>query len=181
MNAEPRDRAIPLPQEHILRGETLETAALQRVGFDVATTALLLPVFLRRPRLRWQRREAPVRGEGEIDVVAVGIIEAGADHGGFQIVVANDARHAAEIAKRPLVQPEKGLELLIPDRFFVAVSRVAKRHAKHPRSTPLARGGIERRRAAEEIDLCLRARRAMKHADGPASRRQRAHESFTDS
>ena len=52
VNAEPRDRAIPVPQERILRVETVEAPALQRVVFDVAATALLFPVFLRGPRLR---------------------------------------------------------------------------------------------------------------------------------
>ena len=134
VNAEPRDRPIPVPQERILRVETVEAAALQRVVFDVAAAALLLAVFLRRARLRRQRREAPVRGEGQIDVVAVGIVEAGAHDGGFEIVVAHDHRHAADVAKRPLVQPQKRLELLIPDRFFVAVPRVTERQAKHPRA-----------------------------------------------
>ena len=91
VNAQPRDRAIPVPQERILRVEAVEAAALQRVVFDVAATALLLAVFLRAARLRRQRREAPVRGEREIDVVAVGIEEARAHDRGFEIVVADDA------------------------------------------------------------------------------------------
>ena len=146
--------------------------------FDVAAAALLLAVFLRAARLRRQRREAPVRGEREIDVVAVGIEEAGAHDGGFEIVVADDRRHAAEVAERALVQPEKRLELLIPDRFLVAVPRVAQRHAKHPRPAPLAGRGVERRRAAEEIHLRFGPGRAVKDADGPARRRDRPHEPF---
>ena len=104
VNAEARDRPIPLAQERIVRLETLEAAAFQRVALDVAAAALLLTVFLRPARLRRQRREAPVRREREIDVVAVGIVEAGAHDRGFEIVVADDARDAAEVAERALVQ-----------------------------------------------------------------------------
>ena len=114
--------------------------------------------------------------EREIDLVTVGIEEARAHDGGFEIVVANDRGHAAEIAERALVQPQKRLELLIPDRLFVAVARVAERHAKHPRPSPLARRRVERRRAAEEIDLAFGAGRAVKDADGSARRRDRPHE-----
>jgi len=63
-----------------------------------------------------------MRGECQVDVVAIGIIEAGPDHRRFQIVVADDARDAAEVAKRVLVEPEERLDLLIPHRFFVAVA-----------------------------------------------------------
>jgi hypothetical protein len=105
-----------VPQKRILRVEAVEAPAFERVVFDVAATALLLAVFLRAARLRRQRGEAPVRGEREIDIVAVGIEEARAHHGRFEIVAADDRRHAAEIAEGALVQPEKRLELLIPDR-----------------------------------------------------------------
>jgi hypothetical protein len=40
-----------------------------------------------------------MRREGHVDVVAVRIVEAGADDGGFQIVMPNHARHAAEVTK----------------------------------------------------------------------------------
>ena len=52
VNAQPRDRAIPVPQKRILRVEAVEAPALQRVVFDVAAAALLLAVFLRGARLR---------------------------------------------------------------------------------------------------------------------------------
>ena len=144
--------------------EAVEAPALERVVFDVAATALLLAVFLRVARLRRQRREAPVLREREIDLVAVGIEEARAHDGRLEIVVADDQRHAAEVAERALVQAQKRLELLIPDRFLVAVPRVAQRHPKHPRPSPLARRRVERRRAAEEIDLRLGPGRAVKDA-----------------
>src|SRR5712691_2059519 len=76
VDAQPRDRAIPVPQKRILRVEAIEAAAFERVVFDEAAAAFLLPVFLRAARLRGQRGEAPVCGEREIDVVAVGIEEA---------------------------------------------------------------------------------------------------------
>ena len=47
VNAEARDRAIPLPQERIVRVEAVEASSLQRVVFDVAAAALLFAVFLR--------------------------------------------------------------------------------------------------------------------------------------
>ncbi len=55
VNAQARDGAIPVPQKRILRVEAVKRASLQRVAFDVAAAALLLPVFLRRARLRRQR------------------------------------------------------------------------------------------------------------------------------
>ena len=117
-----------------------------------------------------------MRRERQVDVVAVRVVEAGADDCGLQIVVAHDARHAAEIAKRALVEPQERLELLVPDRFFVAVAGVPQRHAKHPRPTPLARRSIERGRATKEVDLSFGTGRAMKHADRSSRRRDRPHE-----
>ena len=103
VDAQPRDGAIPVPQKRILRVQTVEASALERVAFDVTAAAFLLAVFLRVARLRRQRREAPMRGEREIDLVTVGIVEARADDGGFEIVVTNHERHAAEIPKRAFV------------------------------------------------------------------------------
>jgi hypothetical protein len=117
-------------------------------------------------------------GEREVDVVAIGIVEAGADDGRFQIVVAHDLRHAPEVAKRALVEPQEGLELLIPDRFFVTVAGVAERHPKHPRPAPLAGGGLERGSTAEEINLAFGAGGAVKDPDGPPRRYDRPHESL---
>src|SRR4029078_9914231 len=77
VNAQARDGAIPVPEERILRVEAVKRAALQRVIFDVAATALLFSVFLWSARRRRQRGKAPVRREGEIDLVTVGIVEAG--------------------------------------------------------------------------------------------------------
>ena len=85
--------------------------------------------------------------------MTVRVVEARPDDGGLEIVVPHDFRHAAEIAERVLVQPQKCLELLIPDRFFVAVARVAQRHPKDPRPTPFAGARLERGRPLEEIHL----------------------------
>ena len=178
VDAQPRDRAIPVPQKRILRVEAVEAAAFERIVFDVAATALLLAVFLRAARLRGQRREAPVRGERQVDIVAIGIEETRAHHGRFEIVAADDRRHAAEIAEGALVQPEKRLELLIPGRFLVAVPRMAQRHPKPPGSSPLARGGLECGRPAEEIHLRLGSGRTVKDTNGSPHRRHRPHKPF---
>src|SRR5262249_18061274 len=132
-----------------------EASTVQCVAFDVAATALLFPVFLGMARLCRERCETPVRGKREIHVVAVWIEETRANDRRFEIGVPHDLRHATEVAKRALVQPQKRFELLIPDRFFVSVPRVPERHPKHPWSSPFAGRGIERRRPAEEIDLRL--------------------------
>ncbi len=133
-------------QVDFFRGAPTLDAADRRVATAVGvsddagplapTAALLLAVFLRAARLRRQRREAPVRGEREIDVVTIGIEEARAHDGRFEIVVANDQRHAAEIAEGALVQPEKRLELLIPDRLFVASWTVRSPLAKTGNASP---------------------------------------------
>ncbi|HEX3867872.1 MAG TPA: hypothetical protein VHV78_14015, partial [Gemmatimonadaceae bacterium] len=57
----------------------------------------------------------------------------------------------AKVLKRALVQPQEGLELLIVHGFFVAVTRVAERYPKHPRSPPFAGHRVQRRRAAKEV------------------------------
>src|SRR5262245_15775169 len=176
VNAQPRDRAIPVPQERILRVQAVKAPALERVVLDVAATALLLAVFLGRARLRRQGREAPMRREGQVDVVAIGIVKTGADDGRFQIVVPHHTRDATEVTKRAFVEPEERLELLIPDRFLIAVAWVAERHPKHPRPTPFTGGRVERRRAAEEIDLRFGPWGAVEHAHGPPLRRDRPHE-----
>src|SRR5207247_1845565 len=84
----------------------------------------------------------------------------------------------AQPRDRAIPVPQKRLELLIPDRFLVAVPRMAQRHPKHPGPSPLARGGVERGRAAEEIYLCLGPGRTVKDADGAASWRDRPHKPF---
>ena len=52
MDAQPRNRAIPVPQKRILRVEAVEPSAFQGVAFDVAAAPLLLAIFLRVARLR---------------------------------------------------------------------------------------------------------------------------------
>ena len=47
VDAQPRDRAIPVPQKRILRVEAVKAAAFEGIVFDVAAAALLLTVFLR--------------------------------------------------------------------------------------------------------------------------------------
>ena len=172
VNAQPRDGAIPVPQKRILRVEAVEAPALERVVFDVAAAALLLAVFLRAARLRRQRREAPVRGEREIDLVAVGIEEARAHDRRFEIVVADDQRHAAEVAERALVQPEKRLELLIPDRFFVAVPRVARASSETPTAVATRpwRRRASARRGRNRLALRRRARSERRRRPGASAR-----------
>jgi len=119
-----------------------------------------------------------VRGERQVDIVAIGIEETRAHDSRFEIVVPDDRRDATEIAAGALVQPEKRLELLIPDRVLVAVARMAQRHPKHPGPSPLARGRVECRRAAEEIHLRLGPGGTVKDADGSPRRRQRPRKPF---
>jgi hypothetical protein len=102
----------------------------------------------------------------EVHLVAIRIVEARADDRRFEIVVADDERDAAQVAERPLMQAKERLEPLIPRGFFIAVARMAQRHAKHPRAAPLAGLRVERRCAAKEIHLRLRAGRDVKDPDG---------------
>ena len=122
-----------------------------------------------------------MRGEREIDLVAVRIVEAGAHDGRFEIVVTDDERHAAQIAKRALVEAQERLEPLIPDGLLIAVARVAERHAKHPGPPPLAGRRVERGRAAEEVDLRFGAGGAVKDADRPPRGASVRTYRFTDS
>ena len=119
-----------------------------------------------------------MRGERQVDIMAIGIEDTRAHDGRFEIVVTDDHWHPAEITEGPLVQPEKCLEFLIPDRFLVAVSRMAQGHPKHPGPSPFAGRGVERRRAAKKIDLPFGTRRTVKDADSPAGRRDRPYESL---
>src|SRR5712691_1283815 len=178
VDAQPRDRAIPVPQKRILGGEAIEAAAFALVVFYESAASFLLPVFLRAARLRGQRGKAPVRGERQVDIMAIGIEEIRAHDGRLEIVAAYDRRDATKVAEGALVQPEKRLELLIPDRFLVAVPRMAQRHPKHPGPSPLAGRGVERGRPAEEIYLRLGPGRTVKDADGSPRRRQRPHKPF---
>lgn len=89
----------------------------------------------------------------------IGIVETGADDRRLQIVVADDQRYTAQVAKRAFMQAQEGLDALIPDALFVAVPRVAEGQAKDSRAVPFAGRGIERWGAAEEVHLAFRARR----------------------
>ncbi len=55
---------------------------------------------------------------------------------------------------------------------------MTQRHPKYPGSPPLAGARVERRRAAEEIDLAFGAGGAVKHADRTPRRCDRPHESL---
>lgn len=103
----------------------------------------------------------------------VGVEEARAEHGDLLIVDADHARHAADVAKRALLHAQKRLEALIPHGFFVAMPGVTQRHPKHPGPLPLAGGRVERRRAAQEVDLALLPGGADEDTDGPPRRRER--------
>jgi len=177
-----------------------KAAAFERIVFDVAAAALLLAVFLWAARLRGQRRKAPVRGERQVDIVAIGIEETCAHDGRFEIVMPYDCRHASEITEGALVQPEKRLELLIPDRFLVArgangptssetpravATRPWPRRAWAPRGrnppAPRPRGHSERRRrraasapaSAQTVSPIRSSRRTRIPRRGPA--RSAAH------
>ena len=181
VNPQACDGAIPLSQESTLGDQTVEAAALERIAFDVAAAALLLAVFLRRARLCRERREPPVRREGQVHVVVVGIVEARAHDGGFEIVMAIYARHAAEIPKRVLVEPEKRFELLIPHGFFVAMREwlnvIRKTHGR--RHSPVAASSVG---APQRNRLGLRhPGTPVKNDDRPARGRERPHgHCFTD-
>jgi hypothetical protein len=103
VNAKPGDRPIPVPQKRVVRIEAVKAAPLERIGLDVPAAALLLPIFLWAPGLRRERREASVVCKREIDIVTVGVEEARAHHGCFQIVVTNDLRHPTNVAEGVLV------------------------------------------------------------------------------
>ncbi len=83
-------------------------------------------------------------------------------------------RLAGKRVERPLLDLDK----VRPDRFLIAMPRMAQRHSKHPGPSPLTRGGVERGRPAEEIHLRLGPRRTVKDAAGSSRRRQRPHKPF---
>ena len=67
--------------------QTVDAPPLERIVFDVAAAPLLLAVLLLVARLRRQGRKAPVRGKGLVERVVVGIVQAGAHDGRFEIVM----------------------------------------------------------------------------------------------
>src|SRR5437899_4445360 len=99
-----------MAQPRILLVETVETSALQRIVFDVASTPLLFAVFLRMARLRRQRREAPVFREREVHLIAIRIVDARANDGRSEIVVPDHEGDATQVAERALVQAKERLE-----------------------------------------------------------------------
>jgi hypothetical protein len=165
-------------QPRILLVETVEASPLERIVFDVATTPLLLAVFLRMARLGRERGEAPVLCEREVHLVAIRIVETCADDRRLEIVVADHEPDPAQVAECPLMQAKERFGTLIPHRLLVAVARVSERHAKHPRTTPLAHLCFERRCAAKEVDLRLSPGRAVKDPDRSPPHRERADEPF---
>ena len=56
---------------------------------------------------RRERGEVPVLREGRVDLVRIGIVEAGVRHRGPQVVVAQDPHDATEILEGVLVEPQK--------------------------------------------------------------------------
>ena len=150
---------------------SIEAVALQRIAFDVATTALLLPIFLGAPGLNRERSEAPVLGKRRVHLVHVRVVDARAQDARLEIVEPYDGGHALEITERALMEPEKRVQLLIPHGFFVAVPRARERQPEHPRPLPLARRGVPRRRPAKEINLALLSGVRFEDADGSVARR----------
>ena len=100
-------------------------------------------------------------GEGRVDVVRVRIVEAGADHRGLEIVVAYDLEHAPEVEEGVLVAAQEGLELLVPDRLLVAVTRAAQASSGRPRADATGPSRSEGRGTPEEVDLAFFSRSAV--------------------
>lgn len=60
-------------------------------------------------------------GEGRIDGVDVGVVEAGAGYSGLEVIQPDHPGHTAEEAESALVQADEGEEVLGPDRLLASV------------------------------------------------------------
>jgi len=69
--------------------------------------------------------------------------------------VAADGRDSPEVTEGALVQPQEGLDLLVPGRLLIAVPGAAQGHAEDPRAPPLPGLGAEGGSALKEVDLCF--------------------------
>src|SRR4051812_22258427 len=116
-----RDGSVPVLEMFGECGQAVEAVALQRVGFDVAAAAFSDAVLLRMTWPRRQRDESPMRGKRRVHLADVRVVQASTHDGGFQIVVSNDARHAAQPDKGMLVCAQKAVALLCPQRLFIAM------------------------------------------------------------
>ncbi len=125
VDAQPRNRAVPVAQMLVLLFEGAKTAPLERVALDVPAAALLFPILRRIPWPGRQPGEAPVLTEGRIHRIDVGVVETCPDHRRLQVVVTDDARHSPKVSEGVLVQTQKGRDLLIPYRLLVAVPGMA--------------------------------------------------------
>src|SRR5207302_1178974 len=123
---------VPALQELVVLLQALEPAALERVALDVAAAALLDALLLGMGGARGQGHTAPVAGERLVDVVEVGVIEAGAGDTDPGVIEADHLWDPAERLQRVLLNPHEGHLLLAPDALLVAVAAAAQRHPHHP-------------------------------------------------
>ena len=123
------------------------------------TPASTLPFAIGIADAARQRDDAVVREHVAIERIERRVVDVRREHALAQIVEDDDARRAAEPAKRALVQLGPDLRARPPREQPHRLARVAERQDEEPRAPVLARRRVAHHRPVAVVDLAFLARR----------------------
>src|SRR5579872_4615086 len=148
-----------------------EDAPSEGVALDVMDAALDLALVLRSRDAAGSDREAVMLRHAAVGALDLGILEAGAGDGRFEIVDDDAADDAAKELPGMDVAGDPGLDTLVEDELGIEMAAVGEDQNEGPGSAHLAAGGIQEAARVAEVDLRLLPRGHLDPHEGLGSGR----------
>ena len=128
VNARVGHAAFPIPEEPVLRSQTLEAAALERVFLTVLDAGLDLTLVPGHRRARRQHHRAVMPAKLLYLRVEFGVKPVGPRHGRAQVVNHQRPGHTPEMPKRVFQTADEALGRLSPHHLAIAFARMTQYH-----------------------------------------------------
>ena len=133
--------------------QALEAQSVQRRALRVANARFDFAFAIRIAHATWEADDPIVREHVAIDGIERRVVDVRREHAFFEIVEDDEARRAAQPAKRPLVELGPRLRARVPDEQAHRFARVAERQDEEPRASVLGRLRMTDHRAVAVVDL----------------------------
>ena len=144
---------LPAIQMGLRLLQALEAQSVQRRALRVANARFDFAFAIRIAHAIWEADDPIVREHVAIDGIERRVVDVRREHAFFEIVEDDEARRAAQPAKRPLVELGPRLRARVPDEQAHRFARVAERQDEEPRASVLGRLRMTDHRAVAVVDL----------------------------
>ena len=144
---------LPAIQMGLRLLQALEAQSVQRRALRVANARFDFAFAIRIAHATWEADDPIVREHVAIDGIERRVVDVRREHAFFEIVEDDEARRAAQPAKRPLVELGPRLRARVPDEQAHRFARVAERQDEEPHASVLGRLRMTDHRAVAVVDL----------------------------